>query len=314
MRPAQIMQDLYLIQMLASTSCPDSYTDQLCRLIAPLSTFCSLYSLFLLPVLDEEFLRGEAIFSKADLIHISALLKNCCVGLVSLMHPQLEQSAIVSTATTSSSSDSKLNASASSLLHHHQHQQQQQQQQQQQRRNLEAVRRKAKAFAHLFQVCVQLVQRMYTRDIRFGFCPEEHWICATKFVASSRLVSIFQTQDASILTRVKFGQMSYLCQQHMGGGEDADDEDEDDGSGSALAGAVGSGDAGLVGSSSSTSGGGGGGQYADDTSEFNIGLNDIRAMTIIQELPFVIPFTERVGVSRLTGIYEKEIFFLSSKI
>ena len=53
---------------------------------------------------------------------------------------------------------------------------------------------------------------MYTRDIRFGFCPEDHWLSNSKFVAMNKLSSILQTQDPSILTQVKFGQQSYLFQ------------------------------------------------------------------------------------------------------
>lgn len=80
-------QDIYVMQMLASGSFSETYYDDLMKLVAPLSTFCSLYNLFLLPILDKEFLNGEAIFSKLDLIKISSILKDVCTGVVSLMHP-----------------------------------------------------------------------------------------------------------------------------------------------------------------------------------------------------------------------------------
>ncbi len=45
------------------------------KIVAPLSTFSSLYNLFLLPILDDEFLNGEAIFSKSELIKMGCHLK-----------------------------------------------------------------------------------------------------------------------------------------------------------------------------------------------------------------------------------------------
>ena len=44
--------------------------EELYKIVAPLSTFSSLYNLFLLPILDDEFLNGEAIFSKGELIKV----------------------------------------------------------------------------------------------------------------------------------------------------------------------------------------------------------------------------------------------------
>lgn len=85
-------QEIFLLQILASGSCPDIYHNELYKLIAPLTTFCSLYNLFLFPILDEEFLKGEAIFSKMDLIKISSILKDACIGMVDLMHPDLSPS------------------------------------------------------------------------------------------------------------------------------------------------------------------------------------------------------------------------------
>ena len=80
-------QDLYLLQMLASGSCPEIYLNHMFKINAPLSTFCSLYNLFLLPILDEELLKGEAIFSKNELIKMSAILKDACIGIIDFMHP-----------------------------------------------------------------------------------------------------------------------------------------------------------------------------------------------------------------------------------
>jgi hypothetical protein len=51
-----------LVQLLASgSSICEIYDNNLFKLIPPLITFCSLNNLFLLPILDEEFIKGEAI-------------------------------------------------------------------------------------------------------------------------------------------------------------------------------------------------------------------------------------------------------------
>ena len=74
-----------MIQLIASGSV-EIYDTNLMRIVSPLFTFCSLYNLFLLPILDEQFLKGEAVFSKAELINISASLKEICLGIIRLMH------------------------------------------------------------------------------------------------------------------------------------------------------------------------------------------------------------------------------------
>ena len=98
-------QDIYLLKLLANGNIPEVYENELMKIVAPLSTFCSLYNLFLLPILDEEFLRGEAIFSKMDLIKISSYLKDACFGVITLMHPEAYHH----------------HSSSSSSSHHHHH-------------------------------------------------------------------------------------------------------------------------------------------------------------------------------------------------
>jgi hypothetical protein len=93
-------QDIYLLKMIANWSITEIYENELMRIVAPLSTFCALYNLFLLPILDEEFLKGEAIFSKLELIKMSAYLKDACVGIITLMHPEIVPTRDLVSATT----------------------------------------------------------------------------------------------------------------------------------------------------------------------------------------------------------------------
>ena len=136
--------------MLASGTFSEIYHDDLFRMVAPLSTFCSLYNLFLLPILDEEFLRGEAIFSKMDLIKMSSILKDVCIGVIVLMHPDKNTYREISRLDSMNQSFRPLSSSNSdrnsegiskvAIVHHNS--------------NLHEVdmKIKAKYFTHLFQV------------------------------------------------------------------------------------------------------------------------------------------------------------------
>lgn len=124
--------------MLASGSFSETYYDDLLKLVAPLSTFCSLYNLFLLPILDKEFLNGEAIFSKLDLIKISSVLKDVCIGVVSLMHPDAPPNPEVHYGYQAK----RTNSGSSLALYSHQSA----------NNTLVQLKIQAKCFAHLFQV------------------------------------------------------------------------------------------------------------------------------------------------------------------
>ena len=213
--------------------------ENLYKIVAPLSVFCSLYNLFLLPILDEEFLKGEAIFSKVELIKMSSNLKDVCLGIIQLMHPD-------TAASTSPLEETDLYKNLSKRAHN---------------RSFEALKndpsymrlkKQAACFTHLFQQSVQLVQRLYTRDIRAGLCPEDHWLATSyKQVSLTRLSNILQTYEPAILTNVKFGQASYLFQQQ---------------------------------------------NEFFMQQEFKLNVNDIRSLTVLQELPFTVAFKDRIQI------------------
>ena len=210
--------------MLASGTCTEIYDNELSKIVAPLSTFCSLYNLFLLPIMDKDFLNGEAIFSKTELIKMCAILKDICLGIIRLMHPDTFLSVKNSSGDSdliggaSKPSSNKLATSFSGPTASNRFKQlyQTNNSAADTKSNEELIydmKLKAGNFTHLFQSCAQLVQRLQTRDIRFGFCPEDHWISNSFGITASRLSSIFQSQEPSILTRIKFGQLSYLLQE-----------------------------------------------------------------------------------------------------
>ena len=186
--------------MLVGGTCTEIYDNELSKIVAPLSTFCSLYNLFLLPILDKEFLNGEAIFSKTELIKMCAILKDICLGIIRLMHPDTflsvknpGENEFLGTATSPNKLASSYGPTASTRF-----KQLYQTNNTSAKSNEEVIsemKLKAVNFTHLFQSCAQLVQRMHTRDIRFGFCPEDHWISNSIGVTASRLSIIFPSQE-----------------------------------------------------------------------------------------------------------------------
>ena len=175
--------------------------EDLYKIVAPLSTFSSLYNLFLLPILDDEFLNGEAIFGKAELIKMGSNLKDVCLGIIHLMHPDTASASQSAGASTTHPDDSDLYRNLNKRLTSASAPRND--------ASLKRLRKQAACFTHLFQQCVQLAQRLCTRDIRTGFCAADHWLAKSfKLVSLTRLSDILHTHGPAILTSVKFGQVS----------------------------------------------------------------------------------------------------------
>jgi ubiquitin-protein ligase E3 C len=224
-----------LVHLAALGTCPDMYFESMLELVAPLSTFCSLYSLFLLTILDVEFLKGEAIFTKLELIKMCTILRDVCIGAINYMHPDPDNigKPFSSSAIKKEYADWNSNRTQTSY----------------QQEAYLVKRLRVKHFTHMFQMCCQLVQRLNTRDIRRSFCPEDHWISHNDFnqnMAHSIHV-IHRSADFFQVNKIRFGQSSYLF-------------------------------------------------FDENELDFSLSTGQIRCMTIIQELPFTIPFTERLKI------------------
>lgn len=180
--------------------------EDLYKIVAPLSTFSSLYNLFLLPILDDEFLNGEAIFTKVELIKMGSNLKDVCLGIIHLMHPD------TASASQSAGSSSQGSLIDESLLYKNLNKRLNSPNMQRNDASFKKLRKQAACFTHLFQQCAQLVQRLYTRDIRTGFCAADHWLAKSfKLVGLNRLSDILHTHEPAILTNIKFGQVGRIC-------------------------------------------------------------------------------------------------------
>lgn len=235
---------LYYLQVLASGNLAKLNQEDLYKIVAPLSTFSSLYNLFLLPILDDEFLNEKAIFSKIELIKMSSNLKDVCLGIIQLMHPD--------TATPQTGSSASNYIDESDMYKNLHKRLNSSNNQSKKDASFMRLRKQAACFTLLFQQCAQLVQRLYTRDIRTGFCSSDHWLAKSfKLVSLHRLSDLIQTYEPAILTNIRFGQASYLFQQ------------QDD-------------------------------FFMQQENKLNV--NDIRSLTILQELPFTVVFKDRIQI------------------
>lgn len=133
-------------------------------LIPLLSTFCAVFSRLITTLHDDEFAGPEnqidnsnnnqrttlMPFSVSEVVALSAVLKDVCLGLVELAFPE-----------TRPLNDHYRTVFQSSLgtAHHH---------------HLEENVKE-----HLYKVCVNLLRQIYNRDLRRNFCPDNHWTVAS---------------------------------------------------------------------------------------------------------------------------------------
>lgn len=135
-------------------------------LIPLLSTFCAIFSLLISTLHDDEFSalddslgpvgtgRGRSTlmpFTVSEVVSLSAVLKDVCLGLVELAFPE---------ARPLNDHYRKVFEGSGALQQHYHHLE-------------EHVKE------HLYRVCVNLLRQIYMRDLRRSFCPEHHWTVAS---------------------------------------------------------------------------------------------------------------------------------------
>lgn len=135
-----------------------------------MSTFCAVFSRLITTLHDDEFAGPENAmgngnhsraasplmpFSICEVVALSAVLKDVCLGLIELAFPETRP-VNDHYRTVFQGSDA---ASA-----------------QQQLRNQEES---VKEHLHLYKVCVNLLRQIYNRDLRRNFCPKHHWTVAS---------------------------------------------------------------------------------------------------------------------------------------
>lgn len=127
-------------------------------LIPLLSTFCAVFSRLITTLHDDVFVaRNEALgqapatrsslmpFSITEIVELSAVLKDVCMGLVELAFPE---------ARPLTDHYRGVFQGSAGAQHHY-------------------LEEHVKEL--LYRVCVNLLRQIYLRDLRRNFCPENHW-------------------------------------------------------------------------------------------------------------------------------------------
>lgn len=130
------------------------------RVVPLLAVFCSLFSLLIATLHDNEFFietspnvlesNGQHAmpFTIATLVSLTAHLKSVCLGLVELAFPDTRLSVRTSYYSAIGAPNPVPNAPSTNVWN------------------------------HLFKVSVELLHQLHTRDLRRQFCPEGHWIAS----------------------------------------------------------------------------------------------------------------------------------------
>lgn len=137
------------------------------RIIPVLATFCALFGRLISTLHDGEFCQEDVLpgaiskimpFQLIEIVSMSSFLKDISLGLVELAFPEIRSSINehyrfvlkFNSGPTSTSNDNNRNSQMTELM-----------------------------WPHLLKVCVSLLRQLHTRDLRRGFCPENHWTVHT---------------------------------------------------------------------------------------------------------------------------------------
>lgn len=151
-------------------------TRDLKRIIPLLSIFCSHFGHFMMSLHDSEF-HSETLksgrsmpFSLAQLAHIAQMLRDACLGIIELTHPD-----------------------AKPFLGTHRHV-----------TSSEDLNEQQEMLIAVFKVMVKLVKQLFDRDCRRRFCPEKHWLSSR-----IHLDGLYK-QKRIVFVRKPFGSQSIL--------------------------------------------------------------------------------------------------------
>ncbi|XP_074640383.1 ubiquitin-protein ligase E3C-like [Tubulanus polymorphus] len=201
------------------------------RIVPVLSLFCSLFCTSIMSLHDAEFFaedesshRAAMSFTISELIPISLALRDACLGIIELAHPD----------TKPSLREDYHKVFKSIGLHSN-------------TVTAEELETQTATWAYVFRVTAQLVKQLYARDSRHPFCPNRHWLSNRVSIFADKPSQIYRAQNSVFVSR-QFGALSLLNQ--------SPEEEE--------------------------------GPPLSNT--------EVRNLTILTELPFVVPFQERVKI------------------
>ncbi|CAF2360541.1 unnamed protein product [Rotaria sp. Silwood2] len=206
----------------ASSSLKDTDIDRIEPLLV---TFCSLYSMSLVPLHDDEFFLGppNTAFQIHEISDMVRTLRDVCMGIVRFMYP--EKQITIQSINTIDENESQTKGNRA-------------------QKQAELIRQRASKFSMIFKIIVQLLQQLRSRDVRRQFCPREYWLtnqCPLHLDKIYLSPFALGLSDPSLLSLDTY-------------------------------------------------------QNRDKTDAFPFSVNELRVLTVLKQIPFVIPFDKRVQI------------------
>ncbi|XP_037089443.1 ubiquitin-protein ligase E3C-like [Pollicipes pollicipes] len=134
------------------------------RLVPPLAAFCALFAHMLVTLHDAELVGDEPLFPVAQLVAMSATLRDVYLGLVQLAYPDLQP-------TVSPAYRSALQSVGVSPAR-------------------PAADDAAAQWTGLLRSVNALLWQLQSRDSRLGFCPAGHWSARTQPLTAERIPEV----------------------------------------------------------------------------------------------------------------------------
>ncbi|XP_064626388.1 ubiquitin-protein ligase E3C-like isoform X2 [Lineus longissimus] len=217
--------------------------DEMNRIVPVLSVFCSMFCSSILTLHDAEFF-GEnensatrLPFAIPELVAISRTLRDACLGIIELAHPDSKPTL------TDDYRKAFKSIWANDLVMSH-----------------KELQSQTETWAYLFKVTVQLVKQLYARDRRKSFCPDGHWLSNRVSIQADKPSQLYSATN-NVFVHRRFGDLSIL-------NRNPNFKVEDEGP--------------------------------------PLSTTEARNLTILTELPFVVPFHERVKIFQKLLLKDKQ--------
>ncbi|MCJ8731205.1 hypothetical protein PDJAM_G00196620 [Pangasius djambal] len=195
MRTKMITGSLVPLLQLMSRGSPMSAEDS-SRIIPLFYLFSSLFSHSLISIHDTEFF-GEAMdgqrqasmmpFSLPELVTLSRCLRDACLGIIKLAHPETKSGHREEYAAAFRSVGVKTSSQVQQRIQNQQ-----------------------KRWVQLFKVITNLVKMLKARDIRRPFCPEGHWLSDEVNIRADKVTQLYVPSARHVWRTRRMGRIGPL--------------------------------------------------------------------------------------------------------
>ncbi|XP_047679042.1 ubiquitin-protein ligase E3C isoform X1 [Tachysurus fulvidraco] len=195
MRTKMITGSLVPLLQLMSRGSPMSAEDS-SRIIPLFYLFSSLFSHSLISIHDTEFF-GEAMdgqrqasmmpFSLPELVTLSRCLRDACLGIIKLAHPETKSGHSEEYAAAFRSVGVKTSSQVQQRIQNQQ-----------------------KRWVQLFKVITNLVKMLKARDIRRPFCPKGHWLSDEVNIRADKVTQLYVPSARHVWRTRRMGRIGPL--------------------------------------------------------------------------------------------------------